>query len=57
MTERIENYARIIGKYFNKERIIGTHSGQSDLYTWIVTNNIVVYTLQKVCNMTKDQGF
>ena len=46
MTERIENYARIIGKYLE---LIGTYSDQSDLYTWIVTNhNIVVYTLEKV---------
>ena len=44
MTERIENYARIIGKYS-----IGIYSGQSDLYAWIVTSHIIVaYTLQKV---------
>ena len=40
MTEKIESYARIIGKNLT---IIGTYSGQSDLYTWIVTNyNIIV---------------
>ena len=31
MTERIGNYARIIGK-----NIIGIYSGQSDPYTWNV---------------------
>ena len=52
MTERIRNNTGIIGK--NLEIIviiiiiiIGTFSGQSDHYTWIVTNhnnNYVVYT-------------
>ena len=42
MTERIENYARIIGKN------VGTYlARQNDLYTWIVTNHIVVYTLEE----------
>ena len=63
MTERIENYARIV----EKERIRGTityYSGQSDVYTWIVTNhnNLVVYTFREkvvttVLNMIKDQYF
>ena len=30
--------------------IIGTYSGQSDLYTWIVTNHNIII-------MTKDQSF
>ena len=42
MTERIENYARIIDKNLEQKRIIGTYSGQSDLYTLIVTNHNIL---------------
>ena len=43
MTERSENYARIMGKNFRIKK-------EQQAQVWIVTNDIVVYTMQKACN-------